>query len=204
MSQGIELVKKKEVSMDKKVELNEDTHEYRVDGVRYKSVSELISPIKRIFGSEESAVRGRNLHDAVEVYLKTGLKNCEEDALPFFESFCAEWERLDKGYTILAVEEPIAHPFLGFAGKPDIVIKWGAMIDIIDVKSTATINWALVIPQLSAYWKIMVEKYPKTSIRLRVLHVTEKSARFVDVPVNDNIVWCLLGINQFIKECEKL
>ena len=184
---------------------NKDPERHIIDGTAYTRVSKLLEPIKRVYGSEARSEIGTHLHDAIEVFLKTGIKNCEQDAMPYFEQFLKWWDKVKSRYEVLESEKIIGHPFLGFAGKPDFILRHTDGSErriIVDIKSTDVINWALLIPQLNGYRKIKID-LEKLDYGISVLHVSPTFCKFKPVPINENIVWCLLGINQFIKECEK-
>ena len=106
-------------------------HRYTLDGVRLPSVTELLRA-SGLSGSmewvtEHALDRGREVHKAIELYLRGESDAYEFDpvVVPRLEAFRDWRETLGSRLEILEIETPRAHETLGFGGTPDLL----AMLD---------------------------------------------------------------------------
>lgn len=134
----------------------DDTHEYSVDGVRVPGVSEIIRFMAREiykdvakWRMEEAAERGTLVHACCETLDKTGACEVPNEIsgyvaayASFLRSHRVEWR---------GIEKALYHPQLLYAGTID---RYGILDDIpvvLDIKTNAQPNYALVDAQLGGY-----------------------------------------------------
>lgn len=128
------------------IELNEATHEYRVDGRPAPSVTRILKSaglIDERWSSDGSLRRGSYAHAALEFYDQGDLDETTLDPglLPYLEA----WKkfRAELPFEILAVEERIVHPIYLYAGTLDrrVRLKHGGQQAIVDLKTGAPAVW---------------------------------------------------------------
>ena len=124
------------------VQFSEADHSYTVDGVRYPSVTTILSALG-FYGdavkyfTERSRDRGSFVHKIIQYHLAGELD--EESIDPVLLGYFQAWLRFegDTGYSSLANERPLASSVYGFAGTPDHFGYLNGLHSIIDVKSGA-------------------------------------------------------------------
>ena len=106
-------------------------HAYYRDGVRLPGVTQILRAAG-LSGSmewvtEHALERGREVHKAIELYLRGESDAYEFDpvVVPRLEAFRDWRETLGSRLEILEIETPRAHETLGFGGTPDLL----AMLD---------------------------------------------------------------------------
>ena len=125
---------------DSKIEFDEATHVYRVGGVRYPSVTTVLSDMGMVdaeWFTEESRIRGTYVHKIVE-WDEAGTLD-EESIDPALTGYAAAWRKFkdDTGYQTLATEKMLADHTYRFAGRLDNEgILYGKEI-VLDIKSGA-------------------------------------------------------------------
>lgn len=134
----------------------DDTHEYRVDGVAVPSVSEIIRFLSREaytsvsqWRMAEAADRGTRVHRCCEALDKQGACGAEDDIAGyvrayagFLEAHRVEWR---------GIEAALYHPQLLYAGTLDRYGTVDGMPVVVDIKTSAQPNFALVDAQLGGY-----------------------------------------------------
>lgn len=104
---------------------DEPTHEYRLDGVRLPSVTQILAPIKPDFSRVDPATLEAKRALGVAVHLACELDDqgeLDDDGTdPRVLGFVAGWRRFraDTGAAILANEQRLYHPALRYAGTLD-------------------------------------------------------------------------------------
>ena len=141
--------------MNKGLVFKSETHEYFVDGIKYPSVSEIISPLVDLSGVpkanlEKARKYGIALHDTLKFYLKGTLDEEKLDSglkLPLegFKKFIK-----GKKSEIIFYEKPLYHNKLKYAGTPDLLMTDG----LYDFKSRPFNPIADPI-QLEAYYQLV-------------------------------------------------
>lgn len=178
------------------LEFFEDTHTYLCDGIIIPSITQIL---KTKFGNkydfvkksklDEAAEKGTAVHEAIEKYCKTG----EEEDLIELRNF----KFLQKHYGFDVVdsevpvilfqdEEPIA------AGRLDMVIKIEDEIGGADIKRTSTLDKNYLAYQLNMYRIAYQQCYGIEWEFLRGIHLRENVRKFVEIPVNEELVWGLV------------
>lgn len=186
------------------LEFFEDTHTYLCDGIIIPSITQIL---KTKFGNkydfvkksklDEAAEKGTVVHEAIEKYCKTG----EESDLIELKNF----KFLQKHYGFDVVdsevpvilfqdEEPIA------AGRLDMVIKIEDKIGGADIKRTSTLDKNYLAYQLNMYRIAYRQCYGIEWEFLRGIHLRENVRKFVEIPVNEELVWCF--IRRFVEEID--
>lgn len=121
------------------IELNPDTHIYRVKGNIVPGITELLrgSGILKgaVHGSDEALWRGKIIHKALE-YLNKGTLNFEtvdESVLPYLTAY--QKFRSDTGFTPKSWEISLYNPILKYCGTYDVEGLCGEERWLIDTKT---------------------------------------------------------------------
>jgi hypothetical protein len=125
---------------------------------RYYAVSQVLDVLVKRVGITEptpAMVRGTDLHTicALEAGASAGLcarPNVPEEYLGPYEGFRA-WLRARRP-KILAIEQASRHPFLPYAGTPDLVCQIGRTTYVLDIKTGAAQPWHRL--QVMAYSRL--------------------------------------------------
>jgi hypothetical protein len=178
------------------LEFYEDEHIYLVNG-------EIVPSITQIVGSKfggkydavnervlnEAAVKGVEVHEAIERYCKIG----EEADLPEVRGFKFlqreyEFEVLGNEIPLILfrLEKPIA------AGRCDMVIQNECGIGGADIKRTAVLDKNYLSYQLNLYRIAYRQCYGVEWSFLVGLHLRDDIRKFVGVPVNEVAAWDLI------------
>ena len=178
------------------MEFDEETHTYLVDGVIVPSVTQIM---KRRFDDmydlvppsvlERAKQRGLAVHEAIETYCKTG----EEIELEELKGF----QRIVKNedITVLANEVPVLFckgkkPL--YAGRLDLYIEKQGTNDgdfaIADIKTTYRLDKTYLAYQLNLYRRAFEQSYQLDITKLYGLHLRDKTAKLVEIPINDFLV----------------
>lgn len=150
-----------------RIEFDESNHVYRVDGVVYPSVTQILESaglpdLSRVPADilEWKADIGRKVHKAIEFdddgdldfdFLPVELR-------PYVEAY--RKFKTESGFEPLAAEEPIFHPVYKYPGKPDRIGLLNGRIVLIDYK-TGMIDLKCVGPQTAAYKKAWDEVHQR-------------------------------------------
>ena len=144
-----------------KLEFDEETHTYRVDGCVYPGVTTIIKPLYSLDGPSESVLeyargRGQAVHRAAEIYNKGEQFAGPLDPVvqPYFDA----WLKFvkEKRVTITSAEQRLHHPTMKYAGTWDATATMedsGTDDWTLDIKAIAKLH-ASVGVQLSAYQKL--------------------------------------------------
>lgn len=137
-----------------KLELDKETHVYRVDGRVVPGVTEVLRPLQDFDHVQAGVLAaaadfGQNVHEAVNLLNRGELDFDTLDLalVPYVQSWQGFLEA--SGAVILASEQAVYSKTYGFAGTLDAVAFWKGDA-IIDVKSTAAVP-RTVGPQTAAY-----------------------------------------------------
>lgn len=140
---------------------DEGTHTYRVGGVRWPSVTEILQPLQELDGIPrailEAAARfGTHVHQACHLYNLGALDEQRLD--PALAPYLAGWkEFLERtGARVVASEMRVAHERLRYAGTLDTICLISGTRTLVDIKSTAEIP-RTVGPQTAAYAEALGE-----------------------------------------------
>lgn len=115
-------------------------HEY-VDlrtGVVVRSITQLLKRAGLVddkFYTRASRDRGTAVHDLCAAYDLGALDpdECDSEFRGYLRAHVKAIALLRP--TMLAVEEPVIHPTLGFAGRPDRVVKIAGVVGVLELKS---------------------------------------------------------------------
>jgi hypothetical protein len=148
------------------VEVDDDRHEYRVSGVLFPSVTQVLGLIGEdwsampasVLGNVEAAGEfGRHVHEAVHLLNIGNLDHADLD--PALRPYLQQYERflVETGYVIVDSEFIVVDRLLRYAGKPDskgvLPARRKSALDrraVLDVKTTAAVP-RTVGPQTAAY-----------------------------------------------------
>lgn len=162
------------------------THTYTENGRRLLSVTEILrrgglAPLPPVADLEWYADRGTKIHRCCELLDRNELDWSSVD--PRIEGYVQAWAafRDETGFRPKAIEKPIQHKDLGYAGTPDRTGFLNRIPAVLDIKTGAIPDWTRY--QLAAYasalggdwWRIAVrisgdgkfsmKPYPRTMFR---------------------------------------
>lgn len=171
---------------------NEELHEYRLDGRRLPSVTEILRPL---YGDlrfvredvlEYKRALGVAVHKAVELHVKGGLiySSLEGPVADYFAQYL-EWE-VESGFQPIGSEVRV-HSALGYAGTVDLVGLINGKLYVPDLKCTAALSPAVAL-QVSAYRKAYAEtmQVDERQISRAALRLTANKYHFHPYkPTND-------------------
>jgi len=131
---------------------NPGKHEYRVNGVHFPSVTEILSEmgfIDRTWFTEDGRLRGKLTHQIIHWHLTGELD--EETIDPVLRPYFDAWLQFEKdtGFAPEITEKPFANKTYHFAGTPDCIGCLNGHNAILDVKTGAIQPWVSL--QLAAY-----------------------------------------------------
>lgn len=180
---------------------NEDNHEYRVDGVVYPSVSEVIRFISQETYSnidqrtlDNAADRGSRVHRTCEVLDKYRSAEYDDDLEPYimaYHQFLKDHKPTWKG-----IETAKHHPGLLYAGTIDRYGEMDGESVIIDLKTVSTINKRLITPQLNAY-SMMFDTPP---MAMYALHLTKDGEyKLIDIPFDKTAFMACLTLHNHME-----
>jgi hypothetical protein len=140
---------------------DEERHEYRLDGRRLPSVTEILKPL---YGDlrfvredilEYKRALGSAVHTAIDLHIKGGLlySSLEGPVAEYFEQYLL-WE-LESGFKPIESEARV-HSALGYAGTLDLFGQIGKKLVLADTKCTAALSPAVAL-QTAAYRKAYAE-----------------------------------------------
>lgn len=144
------------MSLPAEFTFDEAAHVYRVGGVRWPSVTEILQPLQIMDGIprhvlDAAAAFGRNVHRACHLHNVGALDESTLDAalVPYlngWKQFCSDME-----VRVIASEQQVTHQRLRYAGTLDVrAVVRRKYVDLIDIKATAVIP-RTVGPQTAAY-----------------------------------------------------
>ena len=133
----------------------DEDHTYHLNGVTIPSVTTVMKPLSMtVYGSiNENALaaaeRGSLVHEAIENFIKFGVKDCYPEYQNYFDAFL-DWYKQYR-VEVLASEVPLYHKLYQYAGTADLLCKIKNELWLIDLKTTAVNNKMLTSVQLAAY-----------------------------------------------------
>lgn len=134
---------------DPVLEFDDPTHTYRVDGVVYPSVTQVLTEagfIDPTRFTEEGAERGSRIASVTEWY-DTGELNeaAFVKAYPDEVGYLLAWKKFlrERVFAIVAIEEPVYNHAWGYAGTPDrrVQLIGGTGQCVPDIKTGAKAFW---------------------------------------------------------------
>lgn len=145
------------VTMTHKLEFDEPSHTYRLNGIPVPSVTTILKPLSGLDKVpsailEKAAAYGTAVHYATELYDRAELDEASlpdefRNAMDAYKGFL-----LEHAPEWLAIECRTFHPALMYAGTVDRVCKIDGKTYVLDIKTTFKLNPA-VSAQLAAYAK---------------------------------------------------
>lgn len=189
----------------KELEFIEDEHIYLVDGVIVPSVTQILS---YRFGGKYSCVspavlqraaeKGTLVHEAIEMYCKTG----EEIELPELRNF--KFLQRAYGFKVLDNEVPVIlenkeGEVIG-AGRLDLVLELDGKVGGADIKRTSVLDKEYLAYQLNLYRLAYRQSYGIEWEFLRGVHLRDDVRKFVEIPINEMRIWEFLDEWQRNKE----
>ena len=155
---------------DDRLTFDEAAHEYRVDGRRVPSVTQLLTGaglIDTTWFHEDAAWRGSVVHRICQFDDEGCLKEASVD--PRAAGFLAGWRAAKQqfGFRITEIEAPRFHPTLLYAGTPDrVVILSTGEPAIVDLKTGSAAKWHAL--QLAGYVNFFPSprRYRRFTVRL--------------------------------------
>jgi hypothetical protein len=170
-----------------------------VDGVIVKSITECL---KYKFGGkycgvdkgtlQRAADRGTDIHRAIELWCKDGTpsEHVEVRNFKFLQTqYCFEVIANEVPVIMFEGDKPIfdgENPLL--AGRLDLVLKMDGKLGLADIKTTATLDKEYLGYQLNLYRIAFEQCYGRKIEFLRGIHLKEDKRKFVDIPINEQLV----------------
>lgn len=184
------------------IEFIEDEHVYLVDGVILPSITQIL---KTKFGGKYDGVNqkvlkraselGTMVHKEIEHYEKYGENGSTKEL--------RNYKVLKKlhGFECIDNEVPVilfkdGKPFA--CGTLDLVIKEGNKVGLGDIKRTSALDKNYLAYQLNLYRIAYMQSYDKPVEFLRGLHLREDIRKYIELPINEEIVMEL--IEQYERE----
>lgn len=117
-----------------------ETHVYRVDGVRFPSVTQALDVLSEFEGVPRDVLEaarefGTHVHAAVDLLNRSQL---DREALdPALEPYVRAWELFlnDTGADVVNSEERVMHVGMQYAGTLDAIVSWKGFACLVDIKS---------------------------------------------------------------------
>lgn len=174
------------------LEYFDDDHLYLIDGVIVKSITECL---KRKFGNKYSGIdrgtlqraaeRGTDIHKAIELWCKDNVASDYEEVRNF------KFLQTQYCFEVLANEVPVIlsldnEPIL--AGRLDLVLAMDGQRGLADIKTTATLDKEYLGYQLNLYRIAYQQCYGSEITFLRGVHLREDKRKFVNIPINEELV----------------
>lgn len=173
-----------------RIELDEATHTYTVDGKVVPSVTQILDPLNDFDGVppdilERARQFGTAVHKMVELWERNVLD--VEDLDPALKPYLAQYQAAMQhtGWGVIASEARVAHPALGYAGTLDLVVRdrkdRPAVVDVKSGQIPLTVG-AQVAAYASAYTTMLGDsaKYRRYCLQItpnafKVVELTEAS-----------------------------
>lgn len=178
------------------VEYIDETHQYLVDGVCVPSITQIL---KIKFGKKYSNVndnvlknaseKGTQVHNAIEKLCKTGeVEELKEVKNFMFLQKHYKFEVIDNEVPVILFKngKPIA------CGRLDLVLKIDDSIGGGDIKRTSVLDKEYLAYQLNLYRIAYKQCYGVNWKFLKGIHLRENVRKFVDIPINEEMVWNLV------------
>ena len=173
-----------------------------VDGVIVPSITQIL---KIKFGGKYQGIdkevlkrasdAGTAVHEAIEMFCKTGLDN----GLPEVRNF----NFLSKAYGFKVLENEV--PIILFkddepisAGRLDLVLEMKGQKGGADIKRTSSLDKEYLFYQLNLYRIGYQQCYEKEWQFLRGIHLKDDIRKFVNIPIHEEMAWSL--VEQYLEE----
>lgn len=187
------------------LEYYDDIHQYLIDGVCVDSITQLLKiRFKNKYAGiskdtlQRASAKGTEMHEAVEKFCQTG----EITDIPELRNF--QFLQKKYGFKVLGNEIPVilfdqnGEPIS--AGRLDMIIEMNGELGGCDLKRTSVLDKEYLCCQLNLYRIAYLQSYGQEWQFLKGIHLREEKRKFVDIPINEHIVWEL--INEY-KEVKK-
>ena len=178
------------------LEYIDDIHQYIVDGVCVKSITQLL---KVKFGGKYEQIDkdtlkraselGTQMHQAIQDWCEKGIES-DLVELRNFKFLKSQYD-----FNVIENEVPVILSYDGepmCAGRLDMVIMMGDQIGLADLKRTATLDKEYLAYQLNLYRIAYRQTYGIEAEFLRGIHLREDTRKFVPIPVKENMTWDFL------------
>lgn len=150
-----------------RLQFNEATHTYTLDGRRLPSVTEVLEPYTGLDFVDRETLRaaaqlGTDVHAAIHLDSTGRLAYCPPHVEPYLDA----WRRFlaESGAVVIESEVHVYEPVLGYAGTLDNILHWNDTEVLTDIKSGSVVP-KTVGPQTAGY--ALALKYHGRSIRTR-------------------------------------
>lgn len=170
-----------------------EQHEYRIDGVRVPSVTEILGILTDFSGIPDAVLenardRGEKLAKALNLYNRGALDpgSCDDETRSGVDAWAQYLE--DTGAVVVESETPVFHVGLKYAGTPDCVLAVGNRYKIPDVKASYAPP-PTVGAQTSAYAAAWTERTRKGTVLRECVHI--RNGRYTIHPRSDPSDWSL-------------
>lgn len=181
------------------IEFIEDGHIYLCDGVIVPSVTQIL---KMKFGNKYNRVseatlnaaaeKGTAVHKAIEDYCKDGTESELEELRNFkFLKKKYDFEVIANEVPILLYDEYNDKPIC--AGRFDLQISKDGKMGLADIKRTATLDKEYLGYQLNIYRLAFMQCYGGSIDFLAGIHLREKTRKYVDIPINEYLIYMYLN-----------
>ena len=207
----MEIMTQLEIPKGEELEFDEETHTYTLKGVVVPSVTQIMSVAPNMdyaaispFVLQAAAERGTAVHAAVEMYVRYGVDECEDEYRAYMDAFRLWWDSTKPRF--LAAELPLAREtdacelYGPYAGTLDLLVSIDDHITLVDIKCTSKIYKEKYAVQLEAYTK-MLEEYGVPVHRKIVLQL-QKTGKFktFEPPAKDDYSWDVFRAMRIVKE----
>lgn len=178
------------------LEFIDESHTYLVDGIIVPSVSKIL---KHKFGNkydgidkqvlERAAIRGTEIHEAIEKLCKTGeIEDLKEVKNFMFLQKQYKFEVLDNEVPLIIFLDGVP---VG-AGRLDLDLKIDDMEGLGDIKRTSVLDKEYLAYQLNLYRIGYQQSYDKDIKFLKGIHLRDDIRKFVNIPINEEMAINLL------------
>ncbi len=184
---------------DNTLEFIPSTHQYLVNGILVPSVTTIIKqkfPNKYKGISQEvldkASERGTRIHEIIEMYYTANMDDpsCIELRNMKFLQKHFRFE-VEKNEVPIIIFNDKGVPIC--AGRLDLVLKENGLLGLGDIKTTSTLDREYLAYQLNLY-RIGYQQCYKEEIHfLKGVHLRESVRKYVDIPINENLVKELIG-----------
>ena len=173
------------MEIDGRLEFDEASHVYHVDGVKVDSVTQVLArkfPKKYADIPAEvlkrASERGTQVHKAIECYCE-GFDDGSDEVKDF--------KFLQKHYGFKAVhnEIPIILNFGGkvLAGRIDMVLEMNGELSVADIKTTSVIDKEYLGHQLNLYRLGVIQTYGYDIKALYGIHLRDGKRKLIKIPI---------------------
>lgn len=190
------------------LEFEEKGHVYKLDGSIIPSVTTLMEPLskKQYDGIDpaildRAAARGTAVHNAIENYLEFGVEDIAPEYAGYFEAFL-KWYRKNNP-KVLSTEHRVYHKILRYAGTSDLLCIEDGALDVVDYKTSASVNDMLCGVQLEGYDRAF-ESHGVKIDRRKILHLMRDGnysvTTFPNTPEYYSVLSALLTIRNYMNK----